>query len=115
MCFPFTRKVEVCQSKNTVPTQFENFTILLHGVTANSLYLSFSPCKATNLTAWCHRKLSSLILFTMQSYKYYLKNTVAGEWFNTNTMHLEDSPGLTKLPRWIMNPEFWIIKNLPSI
>ena len=45
--------------------------ILRHGVTANSLYLSFSPCKATSLTTWCHRKQSLLILFTMQSYKSY--------------------------------------------
>ena len=42
-----------------------------HGVTANSLYLSSSPCKATNLTTWCHCKQSLLILFTMQSYKSY--------------------------------------------
>ena len=45
--------------------------ILLHGVTANSLSSSFSPCKATNLTTWCHRKQSLLILFTTQSYKSY--------------------------------------------
>ena len=38
--------------------------VLLHGVTANSLYLSFSPCKATNLTTWCHRKQSLLISFS---------------------------------------------------
>ena len=42
---------------------------ILTKITANSLYLSFSPCKATNLIAWCHRKQSLLILFTMQSYK----------------------------------------------
>ena len=41
------------------------------GVTANSLYLSLSPCRATNLTTWCHRKQSLLILVTMQSYKSY--------------------------------------------
>ena len=45
--------------------------VLLHGVTTNSLYLSFSPCKATSLTTWCHRKQSLLMLFTMQSYKSY--------------------------------------------
>ena len=45
--------------------------ILLHGITANSLYLSFSLCKATNLTTWCHRKQSLVVLFTMQSYKSY--------------------------------------------
>ena len=55
----------------TYPFHRAELQILLHGVTANSLYLSFSPCKATNLTAWCHRKQSLLILFTMQSYKSY--------------------------------------------
>ena len=40
-------------------------------VSTNSLYLSFSLCKATNLTTWCHCKQSLLILFTMQSYKSY--------------------------------------------
>ena len=55
----------------------ELITVLLkrdffsHGVTANSLYLSSSPFKATNLTTQCHRKQSLLILFTMQSYKSY--------------------------------------------
>ena len=55
----------------TYPFHHANLQILLHGVTANSLYLSFSPCKATNLTTWCHRKQSLLILFTMQTYKSY--------------------------------------------
>ena len=45
-------------------------------VTANSLYLCFSPCKATNITTWCHSKQSLLILFTMQSYKYYLGQVI---------------------------------------
>ena len=55
----------------TYPFHHAKLQILLHGVTANSLYLSFSPCKATNLTTWCHREQSLLILFTMQSYKSY--------------------------------------------
>ena len=33
--------------------------------------IAISPCKATNLTARCHRKQSLLILFTGQSYKSY--------------------------------------------
>ena len=53
----------------TYPFHRAKLQILLHGVTANSLYLSFSPCKATNLTTRCHRKRSLLILFTMQRYK----------------------------------------------
>ena len=56
------------QTVFTYPFHHVKLQILLHGVTANSLYLSFSPCKATNLTTCCHRKLSLLILFTMQSY-----------------------------------------------
>ena len=59
------------QTVFTYPIHLAKIQILLHGVTANSLYLSFSPCKATNITTWCHRKQSLLILFTMQSYKYY--------------------------------------------
>ena len=59
------------QTVFTYPFHHAKLQILLHGVTANSLYLSFSPCKATNLTIWCHRKQSLLILFTMQSYKSY--------------------------------------------
>ena len=59
------------QTVFTYPFYHAKLQILLHGVTANSLYLSFSPCKATNLTTWCHRKQSLLILFTMQSYKSY--------------------------------------------
>ena len=55
----------------TYPPHHAKLQILLHGVTANSLYLSFSPCKATNLTTLCHRKQSLLILLTMQSYKSY--------------------------------------------
>ena len=53
------------------PFHHAKLQILLHGVTANSLYLSCSPCKAANLTTRCHRKQSSLVPFTMQSYKYY--------------------------------------------
>ena len=59
------------QTVLTYPLHHAKLQILLHGVTANSLYLSFSPCKATNLTTWCHRKQSFLILFTVQSYKSY--------------------------------------------
>ena len=59
------------QTVFTYPFHHAKLQILLHGVTANSLYLSFSPCNATNLTTWCHRKQSLLILFTMQSYKSY--------------------------------------------
>ena len=59
------------QTVFTYPFHRAKLQILLHGVTANSLYLSFSPCKATNLTTWCHRKQSLLILFIVQSYKYY--------------------------------------------
>ena len=46
------------QTVFTYPFHHAKLQILLHGVTANSLYLSFSPCKATNLTTWCHRKQS---------------------------------------------------------
>ena len=59
------------QTVFTYPFHHAKLQILLNGVTANSHYLSFSPCKATNLTKWCHRKQSLLILFTMQSYKSY--------------------------------------------
>ena len=59
------------QTVFTYPFRHGKLQILLHGVTANNLYLSFSPWKATNLTTWCHRKQSLLILFTMEIYKYY--------------------------------------------
>ena len=59
------------QTVFTYPFHHTKLQILLHGVTANSLYLSFSPYKAINLTTWCHRKQSLLILFTIQSYKSY--------------------------------------------
>ena len=59
------------QTVFTYPFHRAKLQILLHGVTANNLYLSFSQCKATNLTARCHRKQSLLILFTVQSYKSY--------------------------------------------
>ena len=68
------------QTVFTYPLHHAKLQILLHGVTANSLYLSSSPCKATNLTTRCHRKQSLLILFTMQSYKFYL------------TPYLDDEP-----------------------
>ena len=64
------------QTVFTYPFHHAKLQILLHCVTANSLYLSLSPCKATNLTTWCHHKQSLLILFTMQSYKSYFVCTV---------------------------------------
>ena len=54
------------QTVFTYPFHHAKLQILLHRVTANTLYLSFSLCKATNLTTWCHRKQSLLIFFTMQ-------------------------------------------------
>ena len=59
------------QTVFTYPFHRAKLQILLHGVTANSLYLSFSPCTATNLTTWCHHRQSLLILLSMQSYKSY--------------------------------------------
>ena len=59
------------QTVFTYPFHHAKLQILLHGVATNSLYLSSSPCKATNLTTWSHRKQSLLILFTIQSYKFY--------------------------------------------
>ena len=59
------------QTVFTYPFHHAKVQVLLHGVTANSLYLSFSPCKGTSLTTRCHRKQSLLILFTMQRYKSY--------------------------------------------
>ena len=59
------------QTVFTYPFHHAKLQIILHGVTANSIYLSFSPCKATNLTTWCHSKQYLLIFFTMQSYKSY--------------------------------------------
>ena len=46
-------------------------TNLYYMVVSSPQTLSFSPCEATNLSAWCHRKQSLLILFTTQSYKSY--------------------------------------------
>ena len=71
----------------TYPFHHAKLQILLHGVTANSLYLSFSPCKATNLTTWCHRKQSLLILFTMQSYKSYYMYMVSPQTVFTYPFH----------------------------
>ena len=59
------------QTVFTYPFHHAKLQVFLRGVTSNSLYLSFSPCKATNLTTRCHCKQSLLILFTMQSYKSY--------------------------------------------
>ena len=94
------------QTVFTYPFHHAKLQILLHGVTTNSLYLSFSPCKATNLTTWCHHKQSLLILFTMQSYKsYYMVSpqTVLTypfhhaklqilHGFTTNSLYLSFSP-----------------------
>ena len=78
----------------TYPVHHAKLQILLHGVTANSLYLSFSPCKATNLTTWCHRKQSLLILFTVQSYKSYYM-------CHRNSLYLSFSPcKATNLTTW---------------
>ena len=60
------------QTVFTYPFHHAKLQILLHGVTANSLYLSFSPCKATNLTTWCHCKQSLLILFTPRCRVYII-------------------------------------------
>ena len=72
------------QTVFTYPFHRAKLQILLHGVTANSLYFILSPCKATNLTTWCHRKQSLLYPFTMQSYKSYFlkakKKKVSGFW-----------------------------------
>ena len=83
------------QTVFTYPFHHAKLQILLHGVTANSLYLSFSPCKATSLTTWCHRQQSLLILFTMQSYKsYYMVSP-------TNSLYLSFSPcKATNLTTW---------------
>ena len=95
------------QTVFTYPFHHAKLQILLHGVTANSLYKSFSPCKATNLTTWCHRKQSLLILFTMQSYKsYYMvspqtvftysfspyKAINLTTWCHPNSLYLSFSP-----------------------
>ena len=73
------------QTVFTYPFHHAKLQILLHGVITNSLYLSFSPCKATNLTARCHHKRSLLILFTMQSYKSYY--TVSSQTVFTYPFH----------------------------
>ena len=73
------------QTVFTYPLHHAKLQIVLHGVTANSLYLSSSPCKATNRTTRCHRKQSLLILFTMQSYKSYY--TVSPQTVFTYPLH----------------------------
>ena len=56
----------------TYPFRCAKLQILRHGVTANSLYLSFSPCKATNLTTWCHRKsVYKLLIIATNVIGYY--------------------------------------------
>ena len=104
------------QTVFTYPFHHAKLQILLHGVTANSLYLSFSPCKATNLTTWCHCKQSLLILFTMQSYKsYYMvslqtvftypfhhaKLQILQHGVTANSLYLSSSPcKATNLTTW---------------
>ena len=69
-----------------------------HGVTANSLYLSFSPCKATNLTTWCHRKQSLLIHFhhvpqTVFTYLFHhVKLQILLHGVTANSLYLSFSP-----------------------
>ena len=53
----------VPQTIFTYPFHHAKLQILLHGVTANSLYLSFSPCKATNITY-----IICLVQSTMQDF-----------------------------------------------
>ena len=99
--------------------------ILLHGVTSNTLFLSFSPCKATNLTTWCHRKHSLLILFTVQSYKsYYMvspqtlftypfhhaKLQILPHGVTANSLYLSFSPcKATNLTTWCHLKQFLLI------
>ena len=104
------------QTVFTDPFHRAKLQILLHGVTANSLYWSFSPCKATNLTTWCHRKQSLLILFTVQSCKSYhmvspqtvftypfhhAKLQILLQCVTTNSLYLSFSPcKATSLTTW---------------
>ena len=75
------------QTVFTYPFHHAKLQILLHGVTANSLYLSFSPCKATNLTTWCHHKQSLCVLTLNNLIKMYLiiliSSTPVNSWFQT--------------------------------
>ena len=80
------------QTVFTYPFHHAKLQISLHGVTASSLYLSFSPCKATNLTTWCHRKQFLLILFTMQSYKYYVGKKNIYIYFHSKSIHQYQQP-----------------------
>ena len=104
------------------PSHHAKLQILLHGVSANSLYLSFSPCKATNLTTWCQHKQSLLILLTMQSYKsYYMvsaqtvftypshhaKLQILLHGVSTNSLYLSFSPcKATNLTTWCHRKHF---------
>ena len=113
------------QTVFTYPFHHAKLQILLHGVTTNSLHLSFSPCKATNLTTWCHRKQSLLILFTMQSYKsYYMvspqtvftypfhhaKLQILLHGVTTNSLYLSFSPcKATNLTTWCHHKQSWRI------
>ena len=86
----------------TSPFHHAKLQILLHGVTVNSLYFSFSPCKATNLTTWCHRKQSLLLLFTMQIYKSYC--------VTVNSLYLSFSPcKVTNLTAWCYRKQSLLI------
>ena len=79
----------------TYPCHHAMLQILLHGVTANSLYLSLSPCQATSLTTWCHRKQSLLILLTIAKLQVLLHGGTA------NSLYLSFSPcQATSLTAW---------------
>ena len=83
------------QTVFTYPFHHAKLQILLHGVTANSLHLSSSPCKATNLTTWCHHKQSILILFHRAKLKILLHGVTA------NSLYLSSSPcKATNLTTW---------------
>ena len=69
--------------------------ILLHGVTANSLHLSFSPCKATNLTTWVSLQTVFTYLFHRAKLQILLHGVTA------NSLYLSLSPyKATNLTTW---------------
>ena len=83
------------QTVFTYPFHHAKLQILLHGVTANSLYLSFSPCKATSLTSWCHRKQSLHYPFHHAKLQILLHGVTA------NSLYLSFSPcKATSLTSW---------------
>ena len=116
------------QTVFTYPFHHAKLQILLHGVTANSLYLSLSPCKATNLATWCHRKQSLLILFTVQSYKsYYMvspqtvftypfhraKLQILLHGVTANSLYLSSSPcNTTNLTTWCHHKQSLLLNPL---